>query len=391
MIDFFRYRNLVNKFEKAEKLIRPDIYNFLNRHLRDLMQRKARKNAQLLAALEKAGIKWYKFRGLEEIEAIPVSKTLFAEQGHDPLMHRKSVMAASLHRILSWYRCGDKKVIWITPNKNRIKQSGFTRSSRIISFPQDWSEIIRKLNKYDNYVLAARPAILAQLAFFIRYNKIEAPKPDLIIAFNHDITVGADNLLKETFSVPIVRLITDTHYSSLIATCRYDYYHLFEPISCHEIVNSRGIAVTNGRGTLVATPLHTNKPSLLRYDTGIEVIPNQNAVCPCGLSYRTIDNLSYVSRPSLKGLNNVDLLIPLPEELHTNIVGVNYEQNYPGEVLITIKEHEIGKSSPNNYKEWFHQYWKHEIRIILIVDNRTSFLGDSSLSNFQIKTTSQTE
>ncbi len=389
MLEFFRYRKLVDTFEKIEKSLRPEIYNFLNLHLRQLVQGRAKRNPHLLATLESAGIKWFKFRGFEEIEAIPVSKTLFADSKHDPLKPRKPVMAASLQRILSWHRCADKKVIWITPNKNRIKQSGFTRSSRIIPYPQDFNVIISKLNKYDNYVLAARPAILAQLAFYIRYNKVVAPKPDLIIAFNHDITTGADNLLKETFKVPIVRLITDTHYSSLMATCRYDYYHLLEPIACHEIVDNRGIAVTNGRGILVATPLHTSIPSLIRYDTGIEVIPNQNAVCPCGLSYRTIDNLSYVSRPSLKGINNVDLLLPLSEELHPNIVGVNYEQNYPGEVLITIKEHEVGKLSPNDYKLWFHNYWKHEIRLILLIDNRSSFLGDSSLSNHRIVSSPQ--
>lgn len=386
MLKILRYRSLLKNFETTEKFLRPDIYNYLNKHLRNLIQKKVQRNKTLLNWLNSHNIKWFKFRGIEEIETIPITHSQHAEQGLNPLKYRKTAMSAALRRILAWNRYGDSKVVWITPNKNLIIRSGLTKSSRIISYPQDFKVIIKKLNRYTNYVLAARPAILAQLAFYIRYNKIQVPSPSLIIAFNHDFTNGALSLLKDTFNVPIVRLITDAFCGSLIVTCRYNHYHLFEPLAYHEIVNSNGIAVTNGRGQLVVTPLHTEKPSILRYHTGIEVIPNKNAVCPCGLSYRTIDNLSYTVRPTLKAINSTELLIPLSEELHQNIVGVNYEQTYNGEVLITIKEYEVGKHSPNDYKAWFGEYWKHNIRITIVIDNRSSFLGDSSLSNYQIHT-----
>ncbi|MDY0280566.1 MAG: hypothetical protein RBR35_08385 [Salinivirgaceae bacterium] len=387
MFDHFRYRTLLDTFERTEKMMRLDVYNYLNKQLRHLIQTKSKKNRKLIDMLTANKIKWHKFRGLEEIEAIPISKTQYADSTHNPLKYRKPVMAAALQRVLSWHRCSEKKIIWITPNRTKIQESGFTRNCKVIPYPQDFDTIIKILRRNSKYVLVARPAILAQLAFHINKYKIAPPKPSLLIAFNHDITIGAETLLKKTFNVPIVRLLTDTHYGSLIATCQYDYYHLFEPIAIQEVVNERGLPVTSGRGTLVSTPLHTSKPTLLRFDTEIEVIPNQNAVCPCGLSYRTIDNLSYVSRPTLKSVDNQDLLIPLPEELHPNIVGVNYEQSYAGEVLITVKENEIGSLNPNDYKEWFHNYWKLDIRIILLIDNRSTFLGDRGLSNYQIKTT----
>ena len=383
---FFQHKSLNIKFKKIEKLLRPEIYSFLNQQLKYLLQKKAKNNRVLISALKALNIKWYKFRGLEEIEAIPITQNIYSDEKDNALKYRKSAMSAALRRILAWHRCDNCKVIWITPNKNRIKDSGFTKSSRILNYPQDFGELIRRLNKRNNYVLAARPAILAQLAFYIRYSKCQAPTPKLIIAFNHDFTVGALNLLKETFSVPLVRLITDPQYGSIIATCRYKHYHLFEPVAYHEIVNSNGVAVTNGRGHLIVTPLHTKKPSLIRYNTGIEVIPNKNAVCSCGLSYRTIDHISYTIRPTIKGINNTELLIPLSEELHENIVGVDYEQSYGGEVLITIKEHIINKLNPNDYKAWFINYWEHEIRITIVIDNRSSFLGDSSLSNFKTTT-----
>ena len=386
MAFIFQHKSLNVKLKKIEKLLRPEIYSFLNHKLKYLLQKKAKNNKILLSALKSLNIKWYKFRGLEEIEAIPITQNIYADEKHNPLKYRKSVMSAALRRILAWHRCSNSKVIGITPNKGRIKDSGFTKSSRILNYPQDFGELIRQLNKHRNYVLAARPAILAQLAFYIHYNKCQTPTPRLIIAFNHDFTVGALNLLKETFSVPLVRLITDPQYGSIIATCRYKHYHLFEPVAYHEIVNSSGVAVTNGRGQLVVTPLYTNKPSLIRYNTGIEVIPNKNAVCSCGLSYRTIDNISYTMRPTIKGMNNSELLIPLSEELHENIVGVNYEQSYGGEVLITIKEHIIDKLSPNDYKAWFANYWKQDIRITIVVDNRSSFIGDRGLSNFKVLT-----
>ena len=55
------------------------------------------------------------------------------------------------------------------------------------------------------------------------------------------------------------------------------------------------------------------------------------------------------------------------------ILLANYEQSYGGEVLITIKEHRIDKF-PNDYKAWFANYGKQDIRITIVVDNRSSFI-----------------
>ncbi|HON19399.1 MAG TPA: hypothetical protein PK990_09580, partial [Salinivirgaceae bacterium] len=384
MLRYFRYRRFSKLFSQTEKLLRNEIYRFQNDALKQLIQEGAKKSEVFKNKLERKGIKWYKFRGFAELESISVDENPEVVSPEEYYKTRQVAMSAAFKRVLSWHKCENNKVFWITPNKNRLILSGLTKNVEILDFNNNIEEIAQLLDRTEDFVLAARPAILAQLALFLRQSPKFSIKPKLLVAYNHDITPGGENLLRDIFNVPIARLITDTHFGAILATCQYDYYHLFEPLACYEILDKRGLPVPSGRGRLVVTPLHTNKPQLIPYNTKIEIIANQNSVCACGLTYRTVDSLSYSERPCLSGHNNQNLLIPLSEELHPNIIGINYQQNFPGEVLITLIEYKTGKYTPLQYKEWFSNFWNNSINILIVVDNRPATLGDSSLSNHTI-------
>ncbi len=388
MLRYFRHKRLLDLFQLTETLFREDIYKIINEQLKLTIQSGARNNPSFRSRLESYGVKWFKFRGLEELESIPINTNPTLPPNNKYIKGRQIAMAAAFQRFLSWHGNYGKKVVWITPNKSRLLLSGLTRNSYIIPFTNNLGYIVQELQNQQNFILAARPAILSQLALYLQRTNNKTIQPDLIIAFNHDITQGAEKLLKRVFDCSIVRLISDYFYGSMIATCRYDYYHLYEPLSLHEILDESGFPVTSGRGRLVTTPLHIQHPELVRYNTGIEVIANKNSICPCGLSYRTVDALSYTTRPYIIGEKKQKLLLPLAEELHSNIVGVRYEQNFPGEVLISLLECEKGKYTPFDYREWFAKFWEKSIKILLIVDNRPEILGDSSLSTYNITTSS---
>lgn len=134
----------------------------------------------------------------------------------------------------------------------------------------------------------------AGLAMFVRDKKIPAPKFKKLMACAGTVTPEYRELLEETFSAEVFDKYGSRECCDMACECsEHKGMHIYSPQAFIEIVDEKGNECSPGKqGRILVTMLNNLSFPMVRYSIGDISAWMEPGLCPCGLPFPRMQNVS---------------------------------------------------------------------------------------------------
>jgi len=207
---------------------------------------------------------------------------------------------ASLWRVLNWtgYRFGDRFVdIRRNPKKARTIRYDVRQNSLVLSVfhlkKENVPFYIQKIEKFNPVLIKTYPSAVDLLCRWLKELDIDTFQPNTVITCAESLLEHQRSNIEETLKCPLFDFYNHNERAGLISTCEKGRYHIHEEYSFVEIMNGdRMPADPKSTGEIVTTSFHNFSMPLIRYRTGDIASVDENSVCECGRTYKTVSKIS---------------------------------------------------------------------------------------------------